>query len=224
MKRLVLPILVMKRVAFYILCIIPVFTWAQTDSPKQVLDFTIDSSRIPTFYFHYKPLSENKYRWGLYHTEDITKSKSPFLTSTKDSRIKNSDTVFWENYMGSVGVYWVCLEATYPDSSRDTVCKRIDNNFKAYGPLPPNLLEPDSEGMPVFNIFIDNVSYYELVIFNRFGVRVFASLDSDYDWNGRVFNTGADCPDGTYYYILNYRYKDKTENEPVLNGIVRILR
>ena len=76
---------------------------------------------------------------------------------------------------------------------------------------------------------IDNLmktvnSKYELVIFDRWGVKVFSSTDKNKDWNGKVNNTGAECPDGTYYYILNYRYKGMDKDEPRLNGIVRIIR
>ena len=49
--------------------------------------------------------------------------------------------------------------------------------------------------------------YYEkthLVIFNRFGRKVFESYDYKNDWNG------GDLPDGTYFYVLKCQgYKDK---------------
>jgi hypothetical protein len=51
---------------------------------------------------------------------------------------------------------------------------------------------------------------------------VFESNNKNEDWNGWVNNHEKPCPDGTYYYILRVRYKDKVEEEPVLNGIIRL--
>jgi gliding motility-associated-like protein len=98
----------------------------------------------------------------------------------------------------------------------------------------PNVFTPngkfdgkDDEGLvgnEVFNILIEGEDKYDLVIYDRWGVKVFESSDKTNDWNGKVKNTGAECPDGTYYYILKYRYKGIDKDEPILNGIVKIIR
>jgi gliding motility-associated-like protein len=192
------------------------------------LDFTIDSTRKPLFNFHYKPIPENNYRWGFYNSEDITQNGSKFMTSRIYASGRNADTIITQDYRDSIGTYWVCLESMDKNGSRDTVCKRIRSNFEVVD-LPPNVFIPDSSGSSKFNIHIENESYYHLTIYDRWGVKVFESKDKNYDWNGRVNNTGASCPDGTYYYVLNYRYKHKEykehedQGEPILNGNIRLI-
>jgi hypothetical protein len=126
------------------------------------------------------------------------------------------------------------LEATNAIGCKDTICKRIKNNYER-AVTPPNVFTPSGkdgfsgkdkdqlEGNNVFNIYLKGESYYDLKIYDRWGVLVFESKDKNYDWNGRLFNTGEECMDGTYYYILNYRYKSSNENEPTLNGVVRLI-
>ena len=116
----------------------------------------------------------------------------------------------------------------------DTVCKKIYNDFE-FAILPPNVFTPsgndgfvgtDKEGLQgnnVFNIYTKNVSNYHLIIYDRWGVKVFESDNTGYDWNGHLNNTGEECPDGTYFYILNYRYLGKDKDEPILNGVVRLI-
>ncbi|MHC5363127.1 gliding motility-associated C-terminal domain-containing protein [Myroides sp. LJL110] len=73
---------------------------------------------------------------------------------------------------------------------------------------------------------IDNIQRFEnnsVEIFNRWGTKVYST--TNYDSNSNVFNgysnTGGKLgsvqklPSGTYYYILNYEYKDKTGSRPV---------
>ena len=49
-----------------------------------------------------------------------------------------------------------------------------------------------------------------LVIFNRWGSEVFNSKTIENwkcEWNGQVQNTGALCPAGSYFYLLDYKLK-----------------
>jgi hypothetical protein len=52
---------------------------------------------------------------------------------------------------------------------------------------------------------------------------VFASEDDKIDWNGRVNNTGAEAPEGTYYYLLKYQFKNQDEKRDV-NGVITLIR
>ena len=177
-----------------------------------------------------------KNRWSFYNAKDIMtitpKDQRIFLEDGNKSDF--NDPTVCRDYRDSLGAYWVCLEATNADDCKDTVCKRMFNNFKAIV-RPPNVFTPNNDGWAgldreglagnnVFNIEIKGEDKYDLVIFDRWGVKVFSSTDKNKDWNGKVNNTGADCPDGTYYYILKYRYKGIDKDEPVLNGIVKIIR
>ncbi len=67
----------------------------------------------------------------------------------------------------------------------------------------PNTFSPNNDGKnDFFNIITDGYTNYHLLIFNRWGLKVFESIDTKLQWNGKVNNTGGDCTDGTYYYIF----------------------
>lgn len=201
-----------------------------------VADFDIDSTKTPVFCFNNTSQNATKYRWMLFGTKDLMTITDPtqrvFVEHTGFAD-PNANQVC-HDYRDSLGSYWVCLEAKNDIGCADTVCKKLTNNFKATI-QPPNAFSPNQDGFQtvdrdgnpgnnVFNIHIEGEDKYELTIYDRWGVQVFESTDKNNDWNGKVHNTGAACPDGTYYYILRYRYKGIDKDEPVLNGIVRLQR
>jgi hypothetical protein len=210
----------MKKLLFYLFMFI---LWQVKAQTPATLDFSIDSSRKPMYCFHYQPQPEISYRWGFYHQKNIKKEKLPFKTSKMGSRHWNPDTVLWEDYRDSIGTYWVCLEATYTNGIKDTVCKPIYSKLKTVETWPNGFM-PDSAGTKTFDIIIENISFYHLTIYNRWGAKVFESKDKMYDWNGKIDNTGALCPSGTYFYILEYRFIGENKNEPAKNGTITVLR
>ena len=200
-------------------------------------DFDIDSTRKPVFCFNNISQNSVSHRWSFYNPQDlmqITPVSSRLFIADGNSSDYDKPQIC-NDYRDSLGSYWVCLEAKNDLGCTDTICKKIWNNFKATI-LPPNVFTPlnadgfaalDPDGKPgndVFNIVIEGEEKYDLVIFDRWGVKVFSSKDKNIDWNGKVNNDGAICPAGTYYYILNYRYKGIDKDEPVLNGVVKLIR
>lgn len=204
-------------------------------------DFDIDSSGSPVYCFENKSTNSINHNWSFYNTNDL-KSITPASARSFEIQLGYVPSPAEANgpkpcrdFRDSLGTYWVCLESINSIGCRDTVCKKLTNRFEATI-RPPNVFTPnssdgfiglDKEGLPgnnVFNIEIKGEEKYELVIFDRWGVKVFESKDSKVDWNGTVNNSGATCPNGTYYYILNYRYKGKNKDEPKLNGTVQIIR
>ena len=80
----------------------------------------------------------------------------------------------------------------------DTVYFR--RNFEPY-----NVFTPNGDGKnDVFKPRVVGDKYYHIMIFNRWGEKVFETTDPKDDWNGMNRNTGADCPAGAYYYIIKY--------------------
>lgn len=197
-------------------------------------DFDIDSTRKPLFCFNNTSVNSTNNRWSFYNPVDLkTLAPGNRIFIENGSSADYNKPQICEDYRDSLGSYWVCLEATNDIGCKDTICKRMYNNFKATI-RPPNVFTPDGtfdgtdpqglKGNEVFNIYIEGQEMYELVIYDRWGVKVFESNDANIDWNGKVNNTGAVCPDGTYYYILKYRYKGNDKDEPILNGVVKIIR
>lgn len=68
----------------------------------------------------------------------------------------------------------------------------------------PNIFSPNGDGKnEFFYLNAEGYTSYHLVICNRWGEKLFESNDSKVLWNGKINNTGADVPDGTYYYIFS---------------------
>ncbi len=210
--------------------------------------FTIDSSKKPVFCFPNTSTDADKYLWSYFNGGGNINSTTLKPIDPSKMKIDNEqkgpgaiDMNHCRDYRDSVGSYWVCmiaiqtLDANSGKECQDTICQKLVNNFKA-GIKPPNVFTPDKantfqgedptglKGNQVFNIYIEGEEKYDLVIFDRWGKKVFESTDKNKDWNGQVNNTGNECPDGVYYYILKYRYKGDDKDEPVLNGIVHIIR
>jgi hypothetical protein len=195
-------------------------------------NFDIDTTQEPKYCFTNTSINGVEYRWGFFHSDDITKNKT--LVFTENAKQSEPERFICQDFFQNPGFNWICLEATNAIGCKDTVCKRIFNSYER-AVLPPNVFTPSGsdgfagkdkdqlEGNNVFNIYLKGESFYDLKIYDRWGVLVFESNDKNYDWNGRVFNTGVECTDGTYYYILNYRYKSSDVNEPPINGVVRLI-
>lgn len=74
----------------------------------------------------------------------------------------------------------------------------------------PDGFSPNGDGVnDMWEIHnIDNYTECTLVIFNRYGSEVYSVTGYKGDWKG-TSNSGADLPDGTYFYILDL--KDGTD-------------
>jgi hypothetical protein len=44
------------------------------------------------------------------------------------------------------------------------------------------------------------------------------------NWNGKVMNTGAECPPGTYYYLFKYALRTKPDEIKTLSGVITLIR
>ena len=75
----------------------------------------------------------------------------------------------------------------------------------------------------VFRFPIKGNDQFEVNIFNRWNERVFHTEDPDVHWNGQVNNTGAEVPDGTYFYVLTVKFLNEDEAK-VISGSVNVIR
>jgi len=68
----------------------------------------------------------------------------------------------------------------------------------------PNVFTPNGDGInDLFNYIIPrHATAYSMVIYDRWGIKIFSTTDQTVFWNGKIDNTGSLVPDGTYYYIL----------------------
>jgi gliding motility-associated-like protein len=100
-----------------------------------------------------------------------------------------------------VGSFEVCLSLLGGEACANTFCKIIPvvpNNIDV-----PNVFSPNGDGTnDVLNLFFDWAEKVELTVLNRWGNKLATVLISDFDsgWNGKIDNSGADAPDGVYFY------------------------
>lgn len=111
---------------------------------------------------------------------------------------------------------------TVTDASGCTVTATVNLNVDAQKPVfIPNVFTPNGDNAnDVFTVFVNNVTYYSLMIFNRSGEKVFDSFNETTGWDG--FYKGKEAPPGVYVYVLNVTFLDG-ENQR-FKGAVTLLR
>jgi len=132
------------------------------------------------------------------------------------------------NWGDQKGTYEICLMVESPEGCLDTVCKTIENDL-VLKIIPYNVFTPDKDGDQYNSTFVVEVEgheEFEIKIYNRWGELVFESEDPAISWDGRVMNEGKDCPEGTYFYVINYRLKTRNENDDAgpISGTVTLIR
>ena len=176
-------------------------------------NFTIDSSAKPIFCFTNTSTGANpdKYRWTFEPTLEEKLEVNPCF-----------------NWNDEVGTFEVCLyvvstsEAECPDDT----CQLITNTFSRKITFY-NVFTPNGDGQnDEFIIDGTSIEEFEMKIFNRWGERVFETTDVNTTWNGKVNNTGISCPEGTYFYIVNYKFLFSEENEGLgpVEGQIELIR
>ncbi len=91
----------------------------------------------------------------------------------------------------------------------------------------PNVITPNGDGRnDVFLPLVEcPIEEYNIEIYNRWGQLVFESDDLLNPWDGRHRQSTNDCPDGQYFYIIQYAQSlDGVRVPGELNGHLTILR
>lgn len=162
-------------------------------------DFEISpNSKGPVYYFTNTSTNASRYEWDFGHKKSGSNNFS-------------SETNPFHSYGLDNGTFMVCLRAYNSRNCVDTVCKPITNDY-----VPrlfiPNVFTPDGADTANkrFDIDIYFPKKYHLVIYNRWGEKVFEGFEDGegnldpINWNGRKFNTGELCPPGVYNAVFDY--------------------
>jgi gliding motility-associated-like protein len=133
-----------------------------------------------------------------------------FTWNFGDGTILDTTTRFPISYQyNKTGTYSVCLAAINASGCADTICQPVDaiviprvdlpNAFTPLGPAPNN------------QVFVRGfaIGRMRLLIFNRFGQKVFESNSTKIGWDGR-FN-GVVQPMDAYAYVLDVEFTDGTK-------------
>jgi len=203
------------------------FSW----TPGEGLNVTDKSGVVanPKVYTIYTVhVSHNGY-CGNSTTVEVNVNPRPQVYAGRDTTFNLSDAIFIKangtgtlTWMYGDGIW--CLECpetqVYPLGSScygiqavndygcvatDDVCLVITEDFTIY---IPNTFTPNNDGLnDVFHIYGENISNVILMIYDRWGEKVFSSMDYKVGWDGSF--KGKPCEIGTYSYVISYRGLDR---------------
>ena len=88
----------------------------------------------------------------------------------------------------------------------------------------PNVFTPNGDGLnDYFFAVTTNIDNLTMYIYNRWGNEIFKGSGKDVKWDGRYM--GKMCPDGVYYYLLDYEYiGNGMKGKKQLHGSVTLLK
>lgn len=87
----------------------------------------------------------------------------------------------------------------------------------------PNVFTPNNDGRNEFFGVKSNypLDVFHLIIYDRWGLKVFESTNYQEFWNGNYLQNGAACTDGTYFFIVNFNVLNESKKE---HGFLTLLR
>ncbi|MFN7312482.1 MAG: PKD domain-containing protein [Bacteroidota bacterium] len=182
--------------------------------------FEIDSAKNSSkFGLRNTSLSSSQYTWTAARVKDPNT-----IIATVDKVESDRDWLY--DFGTDTGDVIICLEAFTADPAKpiclDKVCDTISYRFvtqlEIYNVFTPN---KDNKN-DVFNIVIQGEAEYDLVIYNRWGTKVFETKSAAIDWDGTNMNDGTACPAGTYYYV--FKYSLLNGESKTVNGTVTLIR
>lgn len=190
--------------------------------PKKIVitevkaDFRLNDTLLPLVKFTNLSAIAHQYHWNFGDPESYLQNTSTEANPTHEYIAQDKDIE-------------VCLLAVNKFGCRDSICKRRyirpSERIKLTNVFTPGVLDGKND---CFDIIIDEEDYYELKIYNRYGALVYKSnidgnVNNNLNWNGKVDNKGADCPEGTYFYEFIYSFKSNTDKK-IIKGSVMLIR
>lgn len=161
--------------------------------------------------------------YTVYYTDSLNGEFYPVGTVNSAT-----DTTFTFSNNGSIaGCYYVTatdsIQYGNESDSSNVVC--IDN-CPIY--FLPNIFTPNGDGKNDYFIPILPYKYIQdidIQIFNRWGQVVHTATDPMIRWDGRAKDSGADVPEGVYYYVCIVNTIRLSGIEPIeLTGVFHLIR
>lgn len=124
------------------------------------------------------------------------------------------------------GWYWITLTSMDGCNGYDSVYIKFIEAEKPPAIYIPNAFTPDGDGindyfLPV--VRIEELSYFRLVIYNRWGIALYDCTDPESGWDGLY--KGEPVPNDLYVYRIEYLYSKSQPGEPeLLQGTFMLVR
>ncbi|MFT6175225.1 MAG: gliding motility-associated-like protein [Cryomorphaceae bacterium] len=65
------------------------------------------------------------------------------------------------------------------------------------------MITPNGDGInDEWIIDLDQPQFYQAIVYNRSGRKVYQSNDNALGWDGTNSQSGEPCPEGTYFYVI----------------------
>ncbi len=129
----------------------------------------------------------------------------------------------WHEFKDT-GIFNVRLVVINEYGCTDTAWQKV--HIKPFPQLYfPNAFSPNGDGLnDEFNVKGHDYNWntFNIYIYNRWGQLVFHSSDINTGWNGKMLNTGEDCPNGNYVFVIKVEDKDKHKEQ--FRGNIMLLR
>ncbi len=137
--------------------------------------------------------------------------------------VQNNDSIVGHTY-DNVGVYQIILTGTTDLGCSDTAMLNIEVVFPEMKYQFPNVFTPNGDNENDYFKLInpENIANIDIIVLNRWGNLVFESNKVNFNWNGKVKNSGADCDDGVYFYKATLT--DLSGEEVLEHGFVHLVR
>jgi gliding motility-associated-like protein len=150
------------------------------------------------------------YEWTLLELPD---SNEQFLSGATHLRY---------DFKNDTGLKWICLGINGGKSCGGKGCQPVIIQSTVF---MANVFTPGvNDGFnDYFKVPIYGYSNFNIRIFNRWGERIFESENPKDEWNGRVFNTGPEVPDGNYFYQITYK-PECADNVREIEGSITLIR
>jgi len=192
---------------------------------------TVNVYPKPSVVFNTDPLYKTTVALPKFKTVNTSSvNQNPFATNMKYSwtwgktykigsdTLKNSNIVFGKD----TGTYWIKLVVTTDKGCKDSSMKRV-----LIGPdiiiFVPDAFTPDNAGPNTNNTFqpvILNHKTYQMLIFNRWGEKMYETADLTKGWDGNFL--GNPAQQGVYVYRMIVTSQDDKAYE--FNGTFTLLR
>lgn len=172
---------------------------------------TVNVYPKPSVVFNTDPLYKTTVALPKFKTANSSSvNQNPFITNLKynwtwgksfkigSDTFKNSNIVFGKD----TGTYWIKLVVTTDKGCKDSSMKKV-----VIGPdiiiFVPDAFTPDNSGPNennTFKPFVINNKTYQMLIFNRWGEKMFETTDLTKGWDGNYL--GKPAQDGVYVYKM----------------------
>jgi gliding motility-associated-like protein len=137
-----------------------------------------------------------------------------FLLKINQQNNTNNLTYSWYNSLnekiGSSPIIKIEQKGSYRVDVEDGKCKAVrDVEVNSiYCDIPKGISPNNDQRNDSFDL--RNLDVSKLEIFDRYGLKVYSKFDYKNDWDG-TSDKGQQLPDGTYYYIVEFKSgKSKT--------------